>query len=66
MAIQQHKHCPVCEKAIPADKKFCSDRCESVYEDRRKRAKRSQWMFYGFMAIVIGWFLIIILTAPKG
>jgi predicted nucleic acid-binding Zn ribbon protein len=58
MAIQQHKHCHVCEKAIPADQKFCSERCENIYEERTKRAKRTQWMFYAIFAIIIGWFLI--------
>jgi predicted nucleic acid-binding Zn ribbon protein len=30
-----------------------------MYEDRRKRAKRTQWAFYGFFAIIFGWFLIM-------
>ncbi|MGC1120498.1 MAG: DUF2116 family Zn-ribbon domain-containing protein [Candidatus Methanofastidiosia archaeon] len=62
MAIQQHKHCIICEKAIPADEKFCSDRCEGLYEERRKKARRTQWLFYGSFAVIIGWFLIMAFT----
>ncbi|MBU7017965.1 MAG: DUF2116 family Zn-ribbon domain-containing protein [Theionarchaea archaeon] len=66
MTIQQHKHCLICEKAIPSDKRFCSDRCESMYEDRRKKAKRTQWMFYGSLAILLGWFIILFLGQGGG
>ncbi len=60
MTIQQHKHCLVCEKAIPTDKRFCSERCETIHEERRKRARRRmQWIFYGGFAIIFGWFIIM-------
>jgi predicted nucleic acid-binding Zn ribbon protein len=66
MAIQQHKHCLICEKAIPADKRFCSDRCEEIYEQRRKKARRTQWIFYGGFAIIFGWFIIMVLMGGGG
>jgi predicted nucleic acid-binding Zn ribbon protein len=64
MAIQQHKHCPICEKAIPADRKFCSDRCEEIYEGKRKKAKRTQLLYFGAFAIIFGWFLIMAFLGP--
>ncbi|KYK36534.1 MAG: DUF2116 family Zn-ribbon domain-containing protein [Theionarchaea archaeon] len=66
MAIQQHKHCLVCEKAIPADQKFCSDRCEDIFEGRRKKARRTQILFYGIFAVIFGWFLIMAFLGPGG
>lgn len=65
MTIQQHKHCPICEKAIPADRKFCSDRCESIYEEKRKKAKRTQLIYFGIFAIIFGWFLIMAFLGPS-
>lgn len=59
MAIQKHKHCLVCDKAIPADQKFCSERCEDIYEERKKKARRTQLLFYAIFAVIIGWFLLM-------
>lgn len=66
MTIQQHKHCVVCEKAIPADERFCSDRCEQLFEERRRKAKRTQLLFYAVFAIIFGYFMLMILTAKPG
>ncbi len=51
-----HSHCPICGKAMPADKQFCSQNCRDNYHGSQKKQKkksRIQMIFmFGMMAVV--------------
>lgn len=51
-----HGHCPICGKAMPPDKKFCSQACKDNYLEEKKKQKkkgRIQMVFlFGMMAVM--------------
>ena len=51
-----HSHCPICGKAMPTDKQFCSQNCRDNYQGTQKKQKkksRIQMIFmFGMMAVV--------------
>ena len=63
MTIAQHKHCLVCDKAISADKKFCSDRCQKAYEERLRRTKRYNRITTILIIVMIGTIVAFYLSA---
>jgi predicted nucleic acid-binding Zn ribbon protein len=55
--LVQHKHCPVCGKAMSVDKETCSDECAVQRETQLKEKKRTLYLFYFsiiILAIVMG------------
>jgi predicted nucleic acid-binding Zn ribbon protein len=50
--IPQHRHCQYCDKAIPPDKRYCDDNCESSHKAAVKAKKRQLMMFYILMILV--------------
>jgi predicted nucleic acid-binding Zn ribbon protein len=61
MAIQQHKHCVICDKAIPPDKKVCSERCEEQLNAKLKKNKRWSSLYTAFYIIFIGFVIYILI-----
>ncbi len=55
--IVQHIHCPVCKKAMAASKITCSDECQASHDITMRSKKRTQYLFYASMVV-----LIIVLT----
>ncbi|MBZ2165348.1 MULTISPECIES: DUF2116 family Zn-ribbon domain-containing protein [Methanobacterium] len=52
----QHKHCPMCQKPIPLSEKFCSPKCEQIYnENQRKVAKSRRVLYIIFAVFIIIW-----------
>ncbi|MFW9936542.1 MAG: DUF2116 family Zn-ribbon domain-containing protein [Candidatus Thorarchaeota archaeon] len=51
-----HSHCPICGKAMPTDKTFCSQTCKDNYLAREKKQKkkgRIQMIFlFGMMGVM--------------
>ena len=44
-----HGHCPICGKAMPTDKQFCSQTCRDNYhthEKKEKEKRKSSNAFY--------------------
>jgi predicted nucleic acid-binding Zn ribbon protein len=37
--LPDHSHCLVCDAAVPADQKFCSETCENEFEKASKKSK---------------------------
>ena len=37
-----HGHCPICGKAMPADKQFCSQSCRDNYHGTQKKQKKKK------------------------
>ena len=57
-----HNHCPICGKAMPTDKQFCSQGCRDNYQKGQKKQKkksRIQMLFMVGMMAVLFAFLII-------
>jgi predicted nucleic acid-binding Zn ribbon protein len=55
--LVQHKHCPVCGKAMSVDKETCSDVCAGQREAQLKEKRRTLYLFYFsiiILAIVMG------------
>ncbi|MFX1574638.1 MAG: DUF2116 family Zn-ribbon domain-containing protein [Promethearchaeota archaeon] len=57
-----HSHCPICGKAMPTDKKFCSQTCRDNYlgrERKQKKKGRLQCVFLIVMLVVMMLMLFI-------
>ena len=55
--LVQHKHCPVCGKAMSADKETCSDECTTTRQAQVQEKKRTLYLFYFsivILALVLG------------
>ncbi|MCD6236755.1 MAG: DUF2116 family Zn-ribbon domain-containing protein [Thermoplasmata archaeon] len=58
-AIPQHRHCPICGKAIPLEEEFCSEACRQKYQKLLKRRKQLLLLMYiALFAIVVIMFVI--------
>ena len=58
-----HLHCPICGKAMPTDRKFCSQGCKDNYidQDRKQEKKgRIQCIFIIVMLVV----MLLVTTLP--
>ena len=42
MAVEPHKHCPICGTPIPLNELVCSPDCQKVWDARLNQRKRSQ------------------------
>lgn len=51
--LVQHKHCPVCGKAMSSDRESCSDECATRREKQIKERKRTMYLFYFSMLILV-------------
>lgn len=51
MAVEPHKHCPVCGTPIPLNELVCSPDCQKVWDNRIKQTKRSRLIL--FIVIII-------------
>lgn len=57
--MEQHKHCKICQKPIPLDEEFCSEKCEEEYEDIVSSRKKKQYLVYGLLAVLL---ILMVLT----
>ena len=58
-----HLHCPICGKAMPIDRKFCSQSCKDNYieQDRKQKKKgRIQCIFLVTILVV----MMLVTTLP--
>ncbi|MDO5850429.1 MAG: DUF2116 family Zn-ribbon domain-containing protein [Methanobacteriaceae archaeon] len=53
MAVDPHKHCPVCGTPIPLDEKVCSPDCEKVLVLKQKQMKKSRITLFAVIVIFI-------------
>ncbi|MCQ2738339.1 MAG: DUF2116 family Zn-ribbon domain-containing protein [archaeon] len=53
MAVDPHKHCPVCGTPIPLDEKVCSPDCEKVLVLKQKQMKKSRITLFVVIVIFI-------------
>jgi len=50
--IVQHKHCPVCSKAMAASRTTCSVECQASHEVTQRSKKRTLYLFYAAMVVL--------------
>ena len=59
MAVEPHKHCPICGTPIPLNELVCSPDCQKAWDARVAQAKRSRLILYAIIAIfVIVWIVL--------
>ncbi len=59
--MEQHKHCKVCEKPIPLDEEFCSEKCRTEYQEFVNKRKKRRYILYGLIIVlfVVGYLTFI-------
>ncbi|MEM4161379.1 MAG: DUF2116 family Zn-ribbon domain-containing protein [Thermoplasmata archaeon] len=62
MEVEDHRHCVICEKVIPPDKKVCGKKCEKELEVRLGKKKMLVYLLYAGAAL----FLFILLLQLTG
>lgn len=50
MAVEPHKHCPICGTPIPLNELVCSPDCQKIWNQRLSQQKKSR---YGLLAVII-------------
>lgn len=53
MAVEPHKHCPICGTPIPLDELVCSPDCQKVWDARINQQKKSRLILYVLIVIFI-------------
>lgn len=53
MAVEPHKHCPICGTPIPLDELVCSPDCQKVWDARLNQQKKSRLILYVLIVIFI-------------
>lgn len=62
MAVDPHKHCPICGTPIPLDELVCSQTCEKVWNQRLAQQKKSRYILLGILAVfIIIWVIVMYL-----
>ena len=57
-----HNQCPVCGKAMPTDKKYCSQSCkDSLAERDRKQKKKGRFQCIILIVMMVGMIAFLIL-----
>jgi predicted nucleic acid-binding Zn ribbon protein len=51
--LVQHKHCPVCGKAMSSSKETCSSECADRREVQIRERKRTMYIFYASIAVLV-------------
>lgn len=49
----QHRHCRVCEKAIPSGEEYCNEECESKWNQMIKANKKKFWITILWMVLFV-------------
>ncbi|WJI09221.1 DUF2116 family Zn-ribbon domain-containing protein [Methanobacterium sp. CWC-01] len=58
----QHKHCPMCGTPMPMSEKFCSPKCEQIYNVNQNKVKRTRRILYVAFAVFILIWLYFMIT----
>ncbi len=53
MAVDPHKHCPVCGTSIPLDEKTCSAECDKVIAIRQKQSRKSRMLLFAVLVVFV-------------
>lgn len=62
MAVDPHKHCPICGTPIPLDELVCSPDCEKVWNHKIAQHKKTRLVLTGVIIIfIIVWAIMMFL-----
>jgi len=62
-----HSHCPVCGKAMPTDKKVCSQNCrDNMLESERKQKKKGRSQCIIMIVVMVAMMLFLFLPGLIG
>ena len=53
MAVDPHKHCPICGTPIPLDELVCSPDCQKVWDQKIAQHKRTRLVLFGVIVVFI-------------
>lgn len=57
--IDPHKHCPICGTPIPLDELVCSEECQTVWNQRLAKTRKSRIILLILLVIfIVVWFFI--------
>ena len=51
--LVQHKHCPICGKAMSAERDTCSDECDIKRKTQMQEKKRTLYLFYFSILVLV-------------
>ncbi|MDD2643169.1 MAG: DUF2116 family Zn-ribbon domain-containing protein [Methanobacteriaceae archaeon] len=54
MAVEPHKHCPVCGTPIPMNEKTCSPDCDKVIKMRQEQGRKSRVLIFVLILVFVG------------
>ena len=57
--LSDHTHCAICDAAVPLDQKFCSQVCESEFNEAAKKSRRRNNLF--IVVVIVLAIMIMIL-----
>lgn len=58
-----HLHCPICGKAMPPDRKFCSQACKDNYIEQDRKQKRKGRIQCIFLVVMLA-IMLLVTTVP--
>ena len=53
MAVEPHKHCPICGTPIPLNEILCYPYCKKVWDQRLIQQKKSRYMLTGVIILFL-------------
>ncbi|MFW9901167.1 MAG: DUF2116 family Zn-ribbon domain-containing protein [Candidatus Thorarchaeota archaeon] len=59
-----HSHCPICGKAMPTDKKFCTQDCKDNYLNQERKQKKKSRMQCIFMIVMLAVMSLVMFILP--
>lgn len=58
--ILQHKHCPICGRAILTEEEYCGDKCKNDFESMIRKRKILMYLMYGAIFLFV---MIMVVSA---
>jgi len=62
--VDIHKHCPVCGTPIPLSETTCSDKCQTVLNERAQKMRKARLINFAFLAAII--VIVVLLVIVRG
>ncbi|HLC23438.1 MAG TPA: DUF2116 family Zn-ribbon domain-containing protein [Dehalococcoidia bacterium] len=56
-----HRHCPMCGKAMGSNERLCSPECEKSMVGQKKKQQRTMYIFMGILVL-----FMVVLYATSG
>jgi predicted nucleic acid-binding Zn ribbon protein len=59
--VEDHRHCPMCGKAVEKEKLFCSSSCEELFRKQQERLRKARLL--SLLPLLILFLLILLLSS---